>query len=376
MKAIYIICTMLVTGSLNIYAASQQGGVDGGGGIGVRCATSTGAPKSFELLDLHEARLNGLQVTYNPQVEGDAVDLMATLFANVQWTPFLSESISQYQSYLAYGLKPLFDGTTNSSGYFPIQFVASLPLSTDVGAHKIMPGCSLEQIAFFDDEAGVLNVAANWTDLDWLNRAALISHEFVYRGDRNYGMEYIGAPGGMTSVRARGFVGQLFSIEGIIPHADSLPPSGYAICDSGSKDWYNRTYFYVFDDGLGNVSAVIDSIQGRNSAYQMKSSFSGVTLKDLLTHAGNKLSFSGALTFSGEPDVPSFVLKFAGENDGGIYTFNVFEDESGNPAPVMATQMIQCFKPPKDNGSAEVRQILGLERTSIPEANHRRKCFQ
>src|SRR5437879_2506817 len=119
---------MLVTGSLNIYAASQLGGVDGGGGVGVRCATSTGAPKSFELLDLHEARLNGLQVTYNPKSEREAVDLMATLFANVQWTPFLSESISQYQSYLAYGLKPLFDGTTNSSGYFPIQFVASLPL--------------------------------------------------------------------------------------------------------------------------------------------------------------------------------------------------------------------------------------------------------
>src|SRR5665213_1823356 len=233
--------------------AASAGTRDGGGGIGVRCPQGTGAPKDFELLDLHQARLDGVKVSYDPQMESDAVDLSTTLFANHIWYP-ATITVTELKQKLAGWFVPIFNGqdwTDPDDGtVYHFQYVQSLPLSNDIGNYHIAPGCHLEQIAYFDDVANTLSIASNWDELDWLDRSALASHELVYFLDRREGMEYFGTNTIMTSEKSREFIGGLFSEVGIKSYSDSIPASGFAQCaDTGSNAADATAIMGAFDNG-------------------------------------------------------------------------------------------------------------------------------
>jgi len=161
--------------------------------------------------------------------------------------------------------------------------------------------------------------------------------------ERQKALEYYAIGGVMTSVRARAFVGQLFSTTGVVPLADSIPASGYAECFSLSND-PNPTSFFVWDDGAGNVSAVYRGIIGYRSLYQIKASYPGVSLKNFLnTDTTGGVDLSAPLQFLGEPDAPSFLGQIATVQ--GRLMFQLFQEQSGGPAPVSPAQMFSCYVP-------------------------------
>jgi hypothetical protein len=323
------------------------GGVDGGGGVGVRCPAGSGAPKNFELLDLQEARINGLVVTQNPQSLDTAANLVADLLGVHNWVPDDAPLGDLETSYLGI-IQPIL--SEQSYQGLNIQIVGNLPLSTDIGTYQILPGCQLEQVAYFDDTTSTLSIAANWDDLDWLDRAALVTHELTYLAERQKALEYYAVGGNMTSVRARAFVGQLFSTSSVDPLAASIPSSGYANCASGNND-PNPTGFFAWDDGAGNVTATFETIIGYDSLYQMKASFVGVSLSQLLQNgSAGGVNVSAPLQFMNEPDAPSFIVQITMSQQNRLQ-FQLFEVQSTGPAPVSPTQMFSCYVPTPVTGA-------------------------
>lgn len=347
MKASKLFVSMVFGITFANYAFATVGGVDGGGGIGVRCAHGSGAAKQFELLDLHEARLRGVQVSHSPRSEDEATALASRLFVNLFWNPD-TIPIQEYDSLMFEILKPFlagkdWQGPLGADSGYSIQLVQSLPLSDDAGNYNTMPGCQLEQIAYFDDTTKTLAIANNWHDLDWLDRAALISHEMAYLMNRRSGMEYFGQNIKMTSERARFFVGDLYSPLGVIAHADSIPSPGFAKCSDRESSDGNMTYAYVYDDGAGNTLAVFNVIHGHDSPYQMKASFAGLT-PNALTDESQAVNASATLTFSGEPNAPTFILRMT-KSPGSEINFDVLQEQSGVLTPVAPTQFMNCWFP-------------------------------
>jgi hypothetical protein len=193
-----------------------MGTSSGGGGVGVRCSLSDGSTL-LETLDVHEARLKGLSFVRSPNSEGEAIELSSSVFAIHYFSgPF--QHVDQYQDFLK---KRFFERLfqwqpiEESDGkWISLQEVSNLPLSNDYGNYTIKPGCSLEQIAFFDDEKGVLKIDRRlFNQLDLLNQAVLFTHEMIYFMDRNYPSlhENVKANQSKTSEVSRAFVGKLFS---------------------------------------------------------------------------------------------------------------------------------------------------------------------
>jgi hypothetical protein len=245
-------------------------------------------------------------------------------------------------------ITPMFEGGSynepDGTLLYQIKYVQSLPLSSDVGNYRIMPGCQLEQIAYFDDSTATLSIANNWNELDWVDRSALIAHEISYYLDRRYAMEYFAQNMGMTSERARAFVGKLLSSTAIKPHADSIPTSGFAKCSDSENNGADSTYGYFFDDGSGNVVGVFTVIHGHDSVYQLKTAFPGVAV-GALTDLNNGVASSEApLEFSGEVNPPAFSLRIS-KTAGSAVAFDLLETKMGVQVPLAPTQTLNCWFP-------------------------------
>lgn len=329
----YLVIALLLT--ISAQASATVGTRDGGGGIGVRCG------ERLELLDLHEARLNGLKNPYSPQSEKETIDDVTTLFGNLMWVSF-NGSHEEYKSALTTLITPMFDGGSVDDLY-KVKYVDSLPLTDDVGKYKIRPGCHLEQIAYFDDTISTLFIAKNWRELDWIDRGALVMHELVYYADRRNAMEYFEDNIKMTSVRARAFVGHLFSTATITPHSDSIPNSGYAVCSDTKNDDNDLTFGYFYDDGKGNLSSVMVSIHGRDSVYQMKATYPGVSLSSLMD-VNKSIGQEAPLVFSDENDAPEFKLRIS-RMAGKPVSFDILESKWGEPVPIASSQDFECWFP-------------------------------
>lgn len=321
--------------------AARVGGVDGGGGVGVRCPGSNQNPASFELLDLQEARLRGTQILHDPHSEDEAIDLIATLFTDLSWNPDTipkPESKALTVKFLA----PFFNGgkwtDPSDAKEYQVRFVSSLPLSNDIGNYRTYPGCQLEQVAYFDDSTSTLSIASNWSELDWLDRAALVSHELAYWGARKDGMEYFGQNIVMTSEKARRFVGDLFSTNGLTPHADSIPQSRFIVCASEDN---GDTYGYGFNDANGNLVMIFNVIHDHSSFYQMKASFAGININTLLNRSNGKGAAPTTLQFTDEYDAPEFILKIT-KTRGSYAAFDLMQQQSGQEVPIAPRQRLRC----------------------------------
>lgn len=261
----------------------SQGTINGGGGVGLRCGSK------LEMLDLFEAREDGLTFPYTVTSAAETATLIAEKFARHFWNP---ESVSLQEMsdvYVQTIVLPILEGRpfkNHQTGKMEdVRFVESLPLSHDFGRYQIPVGCQLEQIAFFSDTNTQLSIVKSaWDQLDWLSKAVLVAHELVYMVDRRDGLETL-RPGTQTpsSESSRKFVGQILSKESLPTRSFNLAPQGQLYrCSSDSIK--EPTYFYAFNDPITlKLSLVFKTLLYRQSFYQMRSEFKDLTIEDLVS---------------------------------------------------------------------------------------------
>jgi hypothetical protein len=88
-----------------------------------------------------------------------------------------------------------------------VQFIPGMSASTgDYGVMPVIPrGCSIQQIAIYDDTKDIIRVNQDlWESLDDFNKAALIAHELIYHDRRLSDREF-------SSETSRYLVGRIFS---------------------------------------------------------------------------------------------------------------------------------------------------------------------
>ncbi|QLY24105.1 hypothetical protein [Bdellovibrio sp. KM01] len=182
----------LVTAGLLFLAlqshAKPQGGVDGGGGKSVVCRNSKGQITSAQTLDLFEAKnVYNLKLV---QFSGSAEQISAKVQAK------LKDSIGS-----GYDYNPFYVRVNRIMKFVPASAVIK-PI--DDAAEVVLPkNCQLEQLAHYVDDETLLVSQEIWSHLSNTEKAALISHEAVYRVDRAFGAK--------DSRRARRIVAHLFS---------------------------------------------------------------------------------------------------------------------------------------------------------------------
>ncbi len=311
--------SFIVLGAILLSSACLAGTRDGGGGVGVRCPGANGRT-SFELLDISEARLNGLEFQYNPQSNDEISSLAAKLISNHFWNPWTT-SMPDYYSKLKLDL---FDRVLNRQGFMDplknkfisITFVDSLPLSNDFGEYRTLPGCNLEQIAYFDDAMSTIYFAEpRWKELDGLNRTALILHEIAYSEFRTDGLERAGDPthASTTSENSRRFVSLLLSTNGLMSKTFGVPTSGYADCwNTNSIDskapLKDLTSFFIYNSSLSQVTMVMAMNNGFASDYSVRAILSGVQIQDFLD-VKKTFHIKTSIELTGEKDAPKFNLE-------------------------------------------------------------------
>lgn len=296
-----------------ILCMSAQGGTrDGGGGVGVRCPLQNGGT-TIELLDIHEGTLRGLGFPYSPQSDSDISDFSAKAIASQFWNPW-SSPMAEYIS----GLKTqLFDGILNGSGfknfetgkYVLITYTDSLPLSKDIGRYDIRQGCSLEQVAYFDDERSTLFIARPaWNELSGFSKAALMIHELIYAENRLDGLEYAGTSqaGPISSERSRQFVSSMLSIQGLKPKAYGVPVTNTMRCFDQQSDEHHQTSYFIYDSAPNEVTFVLMLTDGLFSPYSATARIVGITTQDLVQPGMKSLTERATVVFDGELDAPNF----------------------------------------------------------------------
>lgn len=321
MNKLNIVCYLI--GTLISIQATAIGGVDGGGGVGVRCPTTHGK-SSLELLDLHEGRLRGLEYLHAPKSENEISDLAANLFVRHFWNPW-TIPMPEYFTWLK---DKVIDGILNGRGFHnykngkdvSITYVDSLPLSNDFGNYNIRPGCSLEQIAYYDDAKNTILFAMNpWQSLSGIDKTALITHELIYATLRDHGLEYAGTAedGVISSEKSRQFVGSILSRNGLLPKfAGVIRENNYMSCFG--VDSNSGTSFFIYNSGSNEVTAVMSLNNWFSTPFSARVSLKGVQVHDFYNGPGT-FSFKAPLELSGEIAPPQFNLEISrAENNNPI----------------------------------------------------------
>lgn len=332
--------------TFNSYA--RMGTSDGGGGVGVRCPSNV-SPIAFELLDIHEIKLEGKVISHNLQNEAEAIQLASKNLGLHYYNPS-SISPNQYIDYLKSNfVQSIFNG---EAFYNPIvdeltqvEFVDSLPLSNDIGDYSVKPGCSLEQVAYYFDDSNTLKiVSTKWNELSWLDKSALVSHEVHYFLDRFNGIEDFASQHLKTSERVRRFTGLLYSTERVTPKYSISPKSGYYRCESNVDSEIRDTSFRVHSTGHNEFTAVFASAQGYSSAYQTVAVFDGVPLDALLAWPEGEFVIEKPLVVLTDEVIPNFSVRIS-KTWGRYPTLQVFMNKDGVKIPVASEEEILCWNP-------------------------------
>ena len=240
----------------------------GGGGRGVRCLRD--GKVSVELLDLYEARsMHGLTLIKSPANETAAVDLFASLLGRQLWTPgsdMLEERIN------------FFRGSWKKELMSKTHFLGAsqhLKLSSDSHDPVLEDNCVAVQVALYYDESSLMVDSSLWDQMDWLNRVALFTHEFVYKVAR-LGGEH-------DSISSRKFVSFLFSTQGLKPISVDMPSNvkeidSCALIRNGVSDGFVK----IFDrsvDNFGGIEIVFLQTGSRNYLFKTSAQFLAVNVK-------------------------------------------------------------------------------------------------
>lgn len=325
------------------------GGVDGGGGVGVRCTQPDGKV-TLELLDLHEARLIGQGTRHSPTSMEAATELasriMSTHFWN-RWTIPVEESIVLTKENYA---RPFFLGQpmmSNGDKMADIVYVESLPLSPDIGENQIGKGCALEQIAYWNEPSNQIEmVLSRWNELSLVDQAALFSHEFLYFYYRHRAIEEFGrSDQQVSSVRVRKMIGKLFSEAGLTPHSAGVP-ADYVDCRG------ENTYIFAFSDEPETFSFVFTLLHGFGSLNQMKVKLRG-QLQDLMTFDGH-IYDRQPLELVGQDDAPEIRVMVRKDSDFRP-TIQAVKITNGYQQPLSEPVALYC-RPTKNLVEGEIQQ--------------------
>jgi len=199
-----LIQTLIIFGCLAPTLSFAQGGATGGG-KGVLCGSN------LRILDLYEAE----EIFHESLIKKEDLDstlfqfaLPISLYFNGQ-DPLRAEA---YRGEIAKGVHQEF-----TRRLIDLPLGQKLPLSDDATLPVMLPGCSVVQIALFDDVSDTIQRdLALWNRLDSVNQAALILHEYWYKVARSRSLK--------TSDDTRRMIGLLMS--GQLPEPIMRPVSG------------------------------------------------------------------------------------------------------------------------------------------------------
>ncbi|KYG62488.1 hypothetical protein AZI86_16785 [Bdellovibrio bacteriovorus] len=189
---------------------------DGGGGQGVLCSDKTVDLRLKSKIFTRDI----FELIYNSNAEIVKHKLPSSVTADVS-DEAISLLIGQLSSYLGPSMGDLEFGNRSFWKSFvgKIAFLdknTSLQVSKDANSPIVLPnGCKIVQIAFWDDQPhknpdGTLYVQTEyWSQLDQLNKIALLAHEYFFKEARQAGYK--------NSDFIRGKIGRLFSAQGLTP---------------------------------------------------------------------------------------------------------------------------------------------------------------
>ena len=327
---------------------SAWSGIDGGGGVGVSC--NNNGIITFELLDIHEARLKGYSFSSFPQSQKEAIQLLGELVSNHFWNPDTIPLEEMIRQNIKHFIKPIFEKapSIDLAQYGKIKIVFQkkpLSLSRDIGAYNIKPNCKLEQVAYLNDQKKILTIVEeNWNKLNWLDRAALVGHELLYLVDRTESIQNVAVSSqSINSVRSRKFIGQLFSDAGVVSKSNGLPGiKKLYTCYEELEDDERMIYGYFYQN-KNDVSFVFNIIHGKGSLYQLTANFSKIIVSDLLENSQANFSEITFLEFEGQKEMPMFLIRLT--RQGSDYPWlQTFLKKDGKFIPVEVNQQIYCEK--------------------------------
>lgn len=327
---------------------SFAGTSDGGGGVGVRCPSSS-STTAFELLDLHEVKLKGESIAESPATIEEAIVLSAYKLG----THYYISSIKPPSWYIDYLKKniieKIFHGKTFTNpingSLVNIEYVEDLELSNDIGDYQIKEGCSLEQVAYYFDQTNTLKiVTTRWNELSWVGRSALVSHEIQYFLDRYNSLEDFGSSVKKTSMRVRNFIGTLYSKRGVEPKYKDIPATGDFSCATNVDSPHRNTQFSIFTTGSNDFTAVFESIQGYSSAYATKTVFTKNPLTNITDWFDGEMSSTEQLSIATTETTPNFSIKIT-KNQYENPKLQAFTEKKGVKIPLGPEEEILCWDP-------------------------------
>jgi len=220
---------------------AKAGSASSGGGKAVVCRDLNGRIQSAEVLDLFEGR-----ITYGLEIKSFG----ATADANIK---AMQEKIGNiFDGFLSFDPdNNLFTKAVHDFHLLPL----GIPLKpvNDADEDVLPPkGCDLEQLAYYRDDQILLVNQEIWNALDTLNRAALFTHEVIYRQERSLS-------NATNSRRARKVVAHLFSDFVFTPVMQGVPKDAKECRTFLNDDPHKNTAFDFFlfpnPDGAGGQIA-------------------------------------------------------------------------------------------------------------------------
>lgn len=321
-------------------AAPVEGTISGGGGTGIRCNGQ------LELLDVFEARRDGLDLIKAPQSKLDAVNELSARFARHFWNPETIPMADYVASLANQLIAPILEGRnfTTDDKIDRVRFVEQIDPTNDYGNVQWPKGCRPEQIAFFSDSTGELSIVrAAWDELDWLSRMALVIHELIYMQERRVGMKGLLAKVRLNdSASTRAFVGRLLSTRPLPTKSEGLPfSSNLWRCENvgAAREPERATYLYAFDSG-GRLTLNFKSLMGRQDVFQMRADFKTLTLASVLAKDAGSVSESAPLVLVGDAANPEFVITVSKTADGEIDLAVVHGSRAKGPAAKLSCEKL------------------------------------
>ncbi len=254
---------------------NNQGGVDSGGGKGVRCG------KKVTTLDLFEARSRGLI----PLEKTDTLEGHLRFFG-LELVKHFSESGKefkdpQFSQVIYQELK-----TSILDRFQDIPRNTRLPMTADANLKIQIPeGCQLVQIAVMVKSGTIYRDTQYWSEMDPLEQSALVQHEFIYKRARQYQALY--------SDESRAVVGMIFSGNNPDPMFSPLWSTSKKIwCGAGRQNTSEEIFeFYGIDethiDSSGNRNSGVRILyRGMKNIYMTSKTsvfFPGLTIEKILT---------------------------------------------------------------------------------------------
>ncbi|MFN8847411.1 MAG: hypothetical protein ACK5V3_00555 [Bdellovibrionales bacterium] len=237
----------------------RRGGMDGGGGNAVVCRNRDGLIDSAQLLDLYE----GIAIwDLKPTQFDSKLD-----YKEIAFQVASRMRMSSLGQNLTMAISSHSDGSGNvSSLYFGVaenhhydlvkesiertlEIFRILPASVDLApipdsGHFILPrNCKVEQVAVYRDDLEKLFIVKDiWEAFDLINRAALITHEAVYK--------ILRSPKEQNSNRTRLIVAKTFAGQNFKSLFEGVNTENMILCNSLDSELKHR---FVLTKKLNNL---------------------------------------------------------------------------------------------------------------------------